>query len=187
MRAEPCDNNHVLNHLHMCVPANIYTQYTNEAYPAIPEDPGPWDGWGEETPLGRTQARSGWDVLNMVFLDTKNMNCALTNRFLSYLSAPMLQAFRNFYTQNSNVVFGRVFQWFLERYGQSNETERHENQTCMEADWSFDEGVKTLINQINTSLRYATYTRNAMSDRETVDTAILIVLRAGLFREAYAN
>ena len=70
------------------------------------------------------------------------------------------------------MVFGRVFQWFLEQYGQSNETERHENRTRMEADWSFDEGVETLINQINTSLRYATYTRNAMSDRETVDTAM---------------
>ena len=57
----------------------------------------------------------------------------------------------------------------------------------MEADWSFDEGVETLIKQINTSLRYATYTRNAMSDRETVDTGMHIVLRTGLFREAYAT
>ena len=115
------------------------------------------------------------------------MNCALTNRFLSHLSAPILQAFQSFFTQNSNMVFGKVFQLFLEQYGQSNETERHENRTRMEVDWSFDEGVKTLINQINTSLRYATYTRNAMGDRETVDTAMRIVLRTGLFREAYAT
>ena len=49
---------HALNYLQLCVPANIYTQYTNEAYPAIPADPGPWDGGGEETPPGRTQARA---------------------------------------------------------------------------------------------------------------------------------
>ena len=44
----PCAQIHVttinaLNYLHLCVPANIYTQYTNEAYPEIPPDPGPWD------------------------------------------------------------------------------------------------------------------------------------------------
>ena len=85
------------------------------------------------------------------------------------------------------MVFGQVFQWFLEQYGVSNETERYQNCTCMEADWSFDEGVETLINQINTSLRYATYTRNAMGDRETVNFTMRIVLRTGLFREAYAT
>ena len=65
---------HTLNYLHICVPANIFTQYTNEAYPVIPADPGPWDGGGEETPLGRTQARANWDIVNMVFCDSKNMN-----------------------------------------------------------------------------------------------------------------
>ena len=58
--------NHTLNYLHLCVPANIFTQYTNEAYLDIPNDPRPWDGRGEETPLGRTQARADWDVLNMI-------------------------------------------------------------------------------------------------------------------------
>ena len=82
--------NHTLNYLHLCVPANIFTQYTNEAYPIIPDDPGPWDGGGEETPLGRTQARADWDVLNMEFWDTQNTNHALTNRFVSHLSAPLL-------------------------------------------------------------------------------------------------
>ena len=101
--------------------------------------------------------------------------------------AATLQAFQAFYQQNPNMVFGRVFQWFLERYGQSNETDRFENQTRMEADWSFDNRVETLINQINTGLRYAVYTRNSMSDRETVDSAIQIVSKTDLFREAYVT
>ena len=85
------------------------------------------------------------------------------------------------------MVFGRVFQWFLERYGQSNETERHENRTQIETNWSFEDGVETLINQINTGLRYATYTRNPMNNQETVNIAIRIVLRTGLSREAYVS
>ena len=55
----PCAQSHVttihaLNYLHLCVPASIYTQYTNQAYPDIPEDPGPWDGANKDTQLGRT-------------------------------------------------------------------------------------------------------------------------------------
>ena len=100
------------------------------------------------------------------------MNRGLTNRFLAHLNAATLQAFQAFYQYSPNMVFGRVFQWFLERYGQSNETDRYENRTRMEADGSFDDGVETLINQINTGLRYATYTRNPMSDQETADIAM---------------
>ena len=92
--------NHTLNYLHICVPANIFMQYTNEAYPVIPADPGPWDGGGEDTALGRAQARANWDVLNREFWDTENMNCALTNRFLSHLSAPILQAFQSYKTSS---------------------------------------------------------------------------------------
>ena len=116
----PCAQSHVttisaLNFLHLCVPANIYTQYTNEPYPENPEDPGPWDGADEETPLGRTTAKSDWDLLNTDFWDTWNMNRAPVNRFLAQLNAATLQAFQEFYQQNPNMVFGRVFQWFLER------------------------------------------------------------------------
>ena len=123
-----------MKYLHQCVHTNIFTQYINGAYPVTPADPGPWDGGGEDTALGRTAARADWDILNREFWDTKNMNCALTNRFLSHLSPQILQAFQSFYTQNPNMVFGQVFQWFLERYGVSNETERHENCIRMEAD-----------------------------------------------------
>ena len=115
------------------------------------------------------------------------MNRAPVNRFSAHLNAATLQAFQAFYQQNPNMVFGRVFQWFLERYRQSNETDRFENRTRMEADWSFDNGVKTLINQINTRLMYATYTRNPMNDQETVNIAMQIVLKSGLFIEAYST
>ena len=46
--------NHALNYLHICVPTNIYMQYTNEAYPEIPADTVPWDGADEDTRSGRT-------------------------------------------------------------------------------------------------------------------------------------
>ena len=55
----------------------------------------------------------------------------------------------------------------------------------MEVDWNYNDGVKVLINQINTGLRYATFTRYPISNPETVHIAMRIALKKGLFREAY--
>ena len=47
----------------------------------------------------------------------------------------------------------------------------------MEADWNFNDGIKALINQINTGLRYATSKRYPISNPETVDIAMRMVLK----------
>ena len=112
----PCAQSHVtttsaLNYLHLCVPANIYTQYTNEAYTEIPLDPGPWDGANEDTPLGRAVARADWDIMNMVFWDTYNMNRGLTNRFLVHIcSLPSILPEKTKYVfwKGISVVLGTI-------------------------------------------------------------------------------
>ena len=84
------------------------------------------------------------------------------------------------------MTFGQVLEWFVKIFGQSNETERQENRQNMEAGWIFDEGVKKLINQINSGLKFTSFTGAPSSENETVDMAIIIVLKTGLFRKAYA-
>ena len=74
------------------------------------------------------------------------MNCALTNQFLILLNNSTLQAFQSTLREAPNMICGQVVEWFVERSGQSNETERQENRQNMESNWSFDDGVKTLIN-----------------------------------------
>ena len=77
--------------------------------------------------------------------------------------------------------------WFLERNGASNKTDQQKNRTKIEVDWNFNDGVEALINQVNTGLRYAAFTRYPISDPDAVNIAMHIVLKAGLFREAYHN
>ena len=115
------------------------------------------------------------------------MNRALTNLSLALLNSPSLQAFQATLQQSPNMTVGQVLEWFVDRCGQINETKKLENRTNMEADWNFDNGVETLINQFNTGLKYATFTGNAIGKQETIGIAMMIVLKAGLFRWAYAN
>ena len=71
--------------LHLCVPANIYAQYTNEPYPDPRANPGNWDGDGENTALGQTAEKAIWDKLHRDFWDEQNMNRALVTSFLALL------------------------------------------------------------------------------------------------------
>ena len=59
----PCAQSHVttgsiLTPLCLCVPVNIYQQYTNKPYPDPPMNPGNWDGDRKNTPLGRTAVKA---------------------------------------------------------------------------------------------------------------------------------
>ena len=61
------------------------------------------------------------------------------------------------------------------------------NRTTIDADWNSNNGVAALVNHINTRLRYATFAGYPITDWETVDMAMRIVLKTGMFREAYAT
>ena len=55
----------------------------------------------------------------------------------------------------------------------------------MKADWNANDGIEILINQINSVLVYATFTNFLISDIDTVDMGLQIVLKTGLFQTSY--
>ena len=65
--------------------------------------------------------------------------------------------------------------------------ERQENRTRMEVDGGLSSGVVTLINQINSGLRYTTFTYFPISDRDMFNIAMHIILKTGFFRQAYVT
>ena len=94
------------------------------------------------------------------------MNRAVVNRFLAHLDPATLPTFQAFYKQNPNMVFGRVFEWFLKRYGQSNsrapDTIPHEEPSLL-----LDKDEKKYIQQVVGSFVY--YAR-------AIDMTILLTL-----------
>ena len=52
----PCAQSHIstvhaLNYLHLCIPTNLWPQYTNQPYPEGPVNPEPWNDGRGVTPL----------------------------------------------------------------------------------------------------------------------------------------
>ena len=58
-------------------------------------DPGPRDGDGESTTLGRTAAKSVWDQNYKHFADERNMNRALVTRFMHHIDPNAVQSFQH--------------------------------------------------------------------------------------------
>ena len=48
-------------------------------------DPGPINGGGADTPLGRVKARTIWENMYKHFTDAQNMSKALVKRFMDQL------------------------------------------------------------------------------------------------------
>ena len=55
-------------------------------------DPCVWDGDGEQTPLGWTQAKANWEENHKHFTDERNMNRAFVTRFMAHLDANTVQS-----------------------------------------------------------------------------------------------
>ena len=62
------------------------------------------------------------------------MNRALTNRFLTLLNNITLQTFQATLQQSPNMIFVQVLEWFVDQFGQSNDTKRQNKPTNIEAD-----------------------------------------------------
>ena len=137
--------------------------------------------------LGPTQTKAAWEDNHKHFTDERNMDRALVTRFMAHLNPNAVQSFQQELQRNLNQSFCDVFHWFLGRYGASNKMEQQDNKTRMEANWNPSNGVKSLINQINLVLRYATFCNFPITDCDTVNIAMHIVLETGLFKETYTT
>ena len=57
----------------------------------------------------------------------------------------------------------------------------------MKKEWTFGDGLEVLINQIKDERLYATFTRSPINNVTTVDTAVGLILRTGLFANEYTE
>ena len=115
------------------------------------------------------------------------MNRTLVTSFMGHLDESPMQSYQHENQRNLNWSFWNVFQWFLARYGVSNEMECQENKNRTEANWNPSNGVGRFINQINSRLLYVTFVLFPIFNQDTVDMAMRVVTKTWLFKEAYGT
>ena len=84
-----------LNLLHLCIPPEIYQQYTAALYPGKPIGLWEWDGNGQDTALRRTKAKALWDKMNKHFTDEQTMNRVLVTILMNHLDQNYIQSYQH--------------------------------------------------------------------------------------------
>ena len=172
--------------LFLCIPPELYANYTAEAYPTIPNYPGPVPIYDpNQTGAEHANTKSTWEYHATRHADCKTMMSSLIDRFLSLIDLTYKSDFENHRISNPNITFRECFHWFIERYGDVNELDRDENKSRMKKAWTLQDGWENLRRQMEDGQLYAQFAQSPISEKEVVDIALLVIMKVGLFEQQY--
>ena len=117
--------------------------------------------------------------------DLVNMNAALIDTLLGLI----LTAFKLLYEQermmDPNAVFRQCFDWFVIKYRRTSAEDRETNYTAMAANWHPSMGFEVLTSRLFCGVTFASLSDHPITDKDTVDIAVRVLNRTGLFAEEY--
>ena len=172
--------------LFACLPQAIWGAYSQDPYPADPADPGLVANVPQNaTPVEASNFKGQWDFVKKVHTDFNTMNSALIDRFLTFMDLAYKQDFMNTRVTNPRVQFRDCLAYFLQRYGNTNETERAKNKELMKIPWALQDGWERPQKQIDDSTIYAIFSGHPIPDSDIVDAAITLIIQTGLFSTQY--
>ena len=77
--------------------------------------------------------------------------------------------------------FRECLAYFVDKYGETNESKRATNKTSMKTSWSLQDGYEKLQLQIEYGNIYAMFAGQPISDLEVVTIAISVIGQTGIF------
>ena len=177
-----------MNLLYLAVPPEVYSQYTQEAYPAamypyppeVDEVPN-YAMAADDNDRARITAQHAADLKRRE--DVVNMNNALTDTFLDLFEPTYRNAYDRIRMRDPNAVFRDVFQYFLTHYGRTTADDRWNNKERMAADWQPSDGFESFIDRINSGIQCALFSFHPIADADVVDIAERVITRCGLYPE----
>ena len=75
--------------------------------------------------------------------------------------------------------------YFVDRYGETNKSERTTKKTRMKTSWSLQDGYEKLQLHIEDGNIYAMFAAKPISDSKVVDIAISVIGQTGMFGDQY--
>jgi len=177
-----------MNLLYVAVPPGVYAHYTREAYPygMYPYPPSPLDVPNFAGANGGT-ARKNIKIQHALevkrYTDVQNMNTALIDTFLELMPPSAKIAYNDIRISNPNAVFREMFEWFLNKYGETQAIDRKKNIDSMTAPWSPNDGFDSLIHQLFLANTYAICANHPLQEHQILDAAVIVLQNCGLYPE----
>jgi hypothetical protein len=115
--------------------------------------------------------------------DAINMNAALIDTLLSLIPTAFKLLYEQEWMMDPNAVFHQCFDWFVTKYGSTEDCET--NWTAMAADWHPSMGCEVLTSLLFRRVTFASLLGHPITDKDTVDIGVRILNCTGLFAEEY--
>ena len=113
------------------------------------------------------------------------MNADLVDLFLSIMEETYTKDFTNMRITNPDMQFRECLAYFVDKYGETNKSERVTNKTRKKTAWSLQDGYEKLQLQIEDGNIYAMFSDQPISDSEVVNIAISVIIQTWMFRDQY--
>jgi hypothetical protein len=115
--------------------------------------------------------------------DVQNMNTALVDTFLNLLPPHAKLAYESIRITRPNTVFREVFEWFTNKYGETQAVDRKKNIDSMTLPWTPTDGFDSLIHRLFMADTYATCANHPLQQHQILDAAVIVLQNCGLYPE----
>ncbi len=179
-----------MNLLFCTAPKDVYTFLTKEAYlttfatfPLLIPDIPDFSECMNENDCTTVRAKHTLDKKMRV--DIIMMNITLTIVFLHCLSSQVRASFQQKHLCKPNIVFVKMFIWFVNHHGKTTSEDREENCQCMAANWHPANGFDVLVLRLFSGAAFVGCTGFAMNDRDIVDIGLRVIKHCGTYAKEY--
>ena len=138
-------------------------------------------------PLDIIKAKDTYNNKNKNFHEDANMNCVLTERFLSLFAPEQSPAYYNLIIQAPGRHFGRTFAYFYELFGTRDEREIKLNRNNMAAPWNRQSGFQSLKAQNMNSVAIAAFATAPIEPKNFPNISITVILATGVLQLEYTK
>jgi hypothetical protein len=80
-----------------------------------------------------------------------------------------------------------MFDWFINKYGNTTTVDREENWQKMAADWHPSDGFEPLAMRLFVGASYASAARYPMNDCRVIDIRLRVIKQCGMYSEEFKN
>jgi hypothetical protein len=117
----------------------------------------------------------------------ENMNCALTECFLSMVSVEHSQSYYALLIVETNSLFVETFQYFYDLFGDYDEREIEANHDQMKQPWDTQLGFQMLNTRFDDGAAFTVFSRQPITIANILNMIPTVILATGVFQLQYTK
>ena len=138
-------------------------------------------------PVQTQLIKDAWGASKKFHEEHRNMNKALTERFITLLPCHHQLGYQAILACNPNRPFKETFDYFFAEFGMQDEVEIEDNKDEMKKAWSPNKGFQVLKQRIQDGLTYTAFAGKPIGADDTLNMMMVVLARTKLLASEYRD